>query len=323
MLWYQKARTKWIACGDKKTRFYKTLAVSKRRRNKVLCLKDDLNEWCHNQEELGRLATNHFKSLYSAEVTVSYIPNSILGFPSTLSDNSHIFSPIIDEGEIKEALFSMGSSKAPGPDGYNPGFFKKMWPILKDPIIQLVQNIFTTGSVPTLLNETLITLIPKVPNPETLSQFRPISLCNTLYKLIPKIVVNRLKPYLDDLISPNQCSFVAGRQGIDNVIITKEILHHFKTRKSKNGAMIWKIDLEKAYDRISWDFLRNVLTELGLPTLWCNLIMSCVESSSFSVLWNGDKMQPFKPSRGIRQASGGYPPTSLYSVHGKIGSLDY
>ena len=113
-----------------------------------------------------------------------------------------------------------------------------------------IKLIFSEKRVPAYLNSTHIALIPKIQGPETLGNYRPISLCNTVYKVLIKIIVARLRPYLGKLISPLQSAFVPGRKGIDNVIIAQELIHSLSKKKGKVGYMAIKIDLEKAYDKI-------------------------------------------------------------------------
>ena len=118
-------------------------------------------------------------------------------------------------------------------------------------MIEEVKRIFRNGKVPEHLNKTLIALIPKIQGPETLGNYRrPISLCNTVYKVVTKIIVARLRPFLDKLISPLQTAFVPGRKGVDNVIIAQEIIHSLGKKKGMTGYMALKIDLEKAYDKL-------------------------------------------------------------------------
>ena len=109
--------------------------------------------------------------------------------------------------------------------------------------------------MPSGLNDTFITVIPKVPNPEKVTQFRPIGLCNVVYKLITKCLVNRLKRALPDLISLIQSSFVPWRQITDNVIVMQEVLHSMRHKTGIKGWMAIKLDLEKAYDRLRWEFI--------------------------------------------------------------------
>ena len=155
--------------------------------------------------------------------------------------------------------------------------------------------------MPPHLNETLITLIPKHLEADCLASFRPISLCNTVYKVVTKIIVRRLRPFLPKLISPFQTAFVSRRMGLDNMIIAQELIHTMTLKKGKTGFMAIKIDLEKAYDKLEWDFIRDFLELYRLPPYLIKLIMSCVSSSSILTLLNGGKLKPFQPSRGIRQ----------------------
>ena len=101
----------------------------------------------------------------------------------------------------------------------------------------------------------MISLIPKQSGPETVSQYKPISLCNTVYKIVTKILVQRLKPLLPSLISPMQATFLAGRKGTDNVIIAQELIYSLKKRKGSDGYIVVKIDLENVYDRLEWSFV--------------------------------------------------------------------
>ena len=208
---------------------------------------------------------------------------------------------IPSNAEIYEALKSLKPYKAPGLDGLHAGFFQRHWNCVGDSVKDEVRNIFLSCEMPAFLNQTLIALIPKQKGPETISHFRPISLCNTIYKLVTKILVQRLRPYMPNLISPCQTALVVGRQGSDNVIIAQETIYSLNKRKGKEGFMVIKIDLEKAYDRLEWCFIRKVFTCFGFPPNITKLIMSYISSSSTSLLFSEEKLAPFTPSRGIRQ----------------------
>ena len=134
-----------------------------------------------------------------------------------------------------------------------------------------------------------------------MGHFKPISLCNTVYKIVSKILVQRLRPLLPSLVSPMQAAFLEGRRSSDNVIIAQELIFSLKCRKGKDGYMIVKIDFEKAYDRLEWSFIKMVLEHFGLPENIVKLIMSCVSSTTTSILFNGSRMYSFQPTRGIRQ----------------------
>ena len=147
----------------------------------------------------------------------------------------------------------------------------------------------------------MIVLIPKNTAPTNVNHFCPISLCNTIYKAIAKILVNRLCPLLEKLISPCQSAFIPGRWIAENQLIVHELLHSFKRRKVKGGFVAMKVDLQKAYDRINWNFLRTVLRRFGFQEVFVNWIMQCVTAVSFLVLINGGKSKSFRPTRRIRQ----------------------
>ena len=119
--------------------------------------------------------------------------------------------------------------------------------------------------------------------------------------MITKIIVARLRPYLDKLISPMQTTFVTGRKGIDNIIIAQEIIHSLGKKKGRTGYMALKIDLEKAYDKLEWSFIRDMLIWVNLPMDIIDLIMSCVSTVSTSILFNGEALDPIFSSRDIRQ----------------------
>lgn len=137
--------------------------------------------------------------------------------------------------------------------------------------------------------------------PETLGNYRPISLCNTVYKLVTKIIVARLRPHLDKLVSPMQSAFIPGRKGVDNAIVVQELIHTISSKKGRVGFLAIKVDLEKAYDKIEWSFIREVLLNANLPKKLVDLILSCVSSVSTSILFNGGNVEAIHPSRGIRQ----------------------
>lgn len=189
----------------------------------------------------------------------------------------------------------MNPFKSPGPDGLHAGFFQCMWPIVGDSICAYASNFYETGVLPEHMNETFLVLIPKVDHPETVKQLRPLSLCNVRYKIVTKAMTNRMKKILSDIIGPYQSSFVPGRHITNNIIIYQEVLHSLKKRNISKGRMVIKIELEKAYDRLSWDFIRDTLFEAGFDDLWIRNLMTCIETPKMSILWNSEKLPWFSP----------------------------
>ena len=156
-------------------------------------------------------------------------------------------------------------------------------------------------TMPEFLNRTLISLIPKCQSPETLANYRPINLCNLVYKIVTKIIISRIRPLLNNLVSPLQAAFVSGRRGLDNILIAQELRHSIDDKKGKEGYIAVKVDLEKAYDSLEWNFIHKILQSHHFPNYLINLIMSCLSSTNASIMFNGGTMETFYPSWGIRQ----------------------
>lgn len=165
-----------------------------------------------------------------------------------------------------------------------------------------VLHFFQSGYILKEWNYTLIALIPKVECPENLAQLRPISLCNVIYKIISKCITNRLKQILQDLVGPFQNAFVPRRLMGDNCMLAHEILTHIKRqKKGYNILAILKIDMNKAYDRVKWEFVEWLLNTMGFPARWRHWIMQCITNVSYSILFDGEPTQQFKPKCGLRQ----------------------
>ena len=140
--------------------------------------------------------------------------------------------------------------------------------MVKDDYYQCILEFFRHGKLLKQINHTFIELIPKVENPTRTQQFQPISLCSTVYKTISKILVNSIRPLLNKIVSPTQSAFVPDRASHDNILITHEIMHKFKQAKGKIGWVALKVDMEKAYDRLEWDFIEFYLQRFGFHTKW-------------------------------------------------------
>lgn len=180
----------------------------------------------------------------------------------------------------------MAPLKAPGPDGFHVLFYQG--DMIGKSVITMVKDFYRTGELPENLNKTIVTLIPKVDKHDNPKSFRPIGLCNVSYKVVTKTMTTRLKEVMKEVVGPNQSSFVPSRQIIDNIIVYQEVLNTMRRIKSGCGLMAIKIDLEKAYDRLSWDFIRDTLLEVGLGVEWTRNIMTCVETAKLVISWEGD-----------------------------------
>jgi hypothetical protein len=165
-----------------------------------------------------------------------------------------------------------------------------------------ITSFLHEGIMDEKINYTNIVLIPKKSNPIAVSDFKPISLCNVIYKLMSKVLANRLKAVLPVIISPNQSAFIPGRLISDNILAAYETLHSMHTcHWGKTGYVAVKLDMSKAYDRVEWGFLDEVMCRMGVHPKWRSLIMQCISTVSFSIPVNGQPSETFKPSRGICQ----------------------
>ena len=171
--------------------------------------------------------------------------------------------------EIKAALFQMGPTKAPGLDSMNALFYQKFWHIIGDDVINVVLDFLNTGHMEPNINFTHIVLIPKIKSLRKFSDYRLISLCNVIYKIISKVLANRLKQILPQLIAPSQSAFVPSCLITDNFLVAYESLHAMHGRKKgKKGPLALKLDISKAYDRVEWTFLKGVIAKLGFLEVW-------------------------------------------------------
>lgn len=203
--------------------------------------------------------------------------------------------PFSDE-EIKEATFLLGSLKSPGPDGFPGMFYQCFWNLVGTDVCLAVKRFFNEGGLLQEVNATNLVLIPKTQFPETLSQFRPINLCNFFLKIIMKVMANKLKVVLKTLISPNQSAFVPDRMIQDSIMVAHEAFHFLRRKKrGKEGFMALKLDFNKAYDRVEWDFLEALMRKMGFDEKWVNWTMECVSSVDFEVRANGEARTRVSP----------------------------
>jgi hypothetical protein len=151
------------------------------------------------------------------------------------------------------------------------------------------------------LNHTFITLVPKKTGSHSVHHFRLISLCNISYKIVSKILTNRLKHVLPKIIYPLQFAFVPGRNIQDNCILAHELIHTFKNKRGRKGFMFLKMDMEKAFDQMECPFLLAIMKKLGFNDVWIGWIEACISSSSFSILINGSPFGLIPPAKGLRQ----------------------
>ncbi|CAA0825525.1 Unknown protein [Striga hermonthica] len=207
------------------------------------------------------------------------------------------YETYLREEELKRMARGEGSSKQATGGPSQP----RNWSIVGPSVRNMVREVMHGNDMPRQLNKTLIVLIPKVDCPSSIKEFRPISLLNVVYKLVTKVLTTKMKRLMPLLIGPTQVSFIPGRHITDNIVIAQELIHTMRTVKGKRGYMVIKVDLEKAYDYVRWDYFEETLVIAGFPRLFVKSIMTCVTSATMQLSWNGVLSAEFVPSRGVRQ----------------------
>ncbi|GAA0176031.1 hypothetical protein LIER_29096 [Lithospermum erythrorhizon] len=220
----------------------------------------------------------------------------------------------VTEGEIKNAIFGMGLNRAPGLDGFTVEFYQHCWPVI------VVKYFFATGEAFPAFNTTVLSLIPKTKFPVNIKEYRPIACCNVIYKCIIKILADRLKRVLNDVISYNQSAFVKGRMLNDSVLLMNELVNNYHNKEGRRRCTL-KIDIMKAYDTVRWDYLWCVIEAMRFPVLFNSWTRKCVSISIFSVQVNGSLHGQFESSRGLRQGDLVSPYLFLIVMEGLTGIL--
>ncbi|KAH9666870.1 reverse transcriptase domain-containing protein [Citrus sinensis] len=301
LLWLQKSRRDWTLYGDRNTAYFHKKMLTRHRQNRITAIQNDTGQWIHDVEIIKQRAVNFFLELYTPEQGVHRTYNVRGCFPETSDDICLSLMSAVTDEEIRHTIFSMSPFKAPGVDGFHASFYQAQWNTVGMSLSSLIKNIFNSNHIPAEINRTLLVLIPKVYHPTSLKMFRPISLCTIPYKTVTKIIANRLQVFLPDLIGPQQTSFVPGRHITENIVIAQEVIHTMKKNVGGKRMMAVKVDLEKAYNRLSWRFVQETLQEVGLPERFIHLIMECLSTAQMNVLWNGEMTEDFRPGREIRQ----------------------
>ncbi|PWA61710.1 hypothetical protein CTI12_AA371990 [Artemisia annua] len=286
-LWDLDLEQKLFDLKLKKAKLDRDLEIKWRQRARISCLKHNL---CPDLN-LSNLSLNQ------------------------ISDASNQFlSQSFSRDEIKAALDQIDGSKAPGPDGLTFFFIKRAWFFLEVEIVQIFQDFFDDATIPDGMNDSFVCLIPKKDQSEKWTDYRPIGLINCAYKLLSKVLANRIRKVLPD--EENQCAFVEGRFILDGVMTVSELISDLKLNHSMGLILI---DFAKAFDSVSWVFLSKVMSSMGFNSSFCNWVHSCVSSARISVLVNVaevlNKMIKYSLSngnlKGIKITNSGDPLTHI------------
>ena len=303
-IWRQRSRISWMQYGDRNTRFFHEKASARYKKNFIEGLMDENGVWLEGDKHVEELMLQYYERLFTSSDPTK--------FEEILDTVQHKVTPKMNqvlvkeflEVEVKNAIKKMYPLKSPGPDGMPPLFYQHFWPKIGGVVTSIVLAFLNSGIIPPNFNHTHIVLIPKCKEPKKVTDYRPISLCNVVYKIASKAITNRLKKVLPSIISDTQSAFVHGRLITDNVLVPYEMMHHISQKKSgKVGDLALKLDMSKASDRIEWSWMEKIMQKLGLDNKLCALIMKCVTTVSYSVKINGKPKGHIVPSRGIRQGN--------------------
>lgn len=250
--WRVRSRITWLKEGDKNTRFFHSKASRRRKNNTIQGLLID-GKWTTDLVQVEKEISSYFTEIYSSLSPSEADIKTVLKLVKQKVTPRHnlLLSAPYTTTEITTALKQFHPSKAPGPDGFLAFFFQRYWSEVGEEVLKKTLEILNNNVPITSLNHTQLTLISKIKNPTQVNQYRPISLCNVVYKLISKLLANRLKGILNDIISQNQSAFIPGRLILDNAILGYESMHKIKTqKKGRVGLCAYKLDMAKAYDRV-------------------------------------------------------------------------
>ncbi|GJU41066.1 putative RNA-directed DNA polymerase, eukaryota, reverse transcriptase zinc-binding domain protein [Tanacetum coccineum] len=293
----QKVKVKWVLEGDENTSFFHSMLKKNRRQCAIKGILHN-GSWIENPGEVKSEFLNHFRNRLSC--SNSYHPSvGDVHFNQITEDQCKFLECDVTNEEIRKAVWDCGVDRAPGPDGFTFKFFKTYWEVIQSDVVKFVREFFQSARFPKGCNSSFIALIPKVGDAKFVSDFRPISLIGCQYKIIGKILANRLSMVVGTCVSPVQSAFIKGRNILDGPLILNECMAWY--RKKKKDLMVFKVDFEKAFDSLRWDYLDAIMEKLGFGNKWRSWIAGCLNHSRASILVNGSPTSEFELSKGLRQ----------------------
>ncbi|WZZ05910.1 hypothetical protein YC2023_091831 [Brassica napus] len=302
----QKSRINWLKEGDLNTAYFHRMCQVRASYNAIRAFMTLSGAWITDPMEMSFHAISHFGAVLAP---TTFSPSAIFSHPAWFAEltgfhvsqsQALLMTTMPIPEEVKALFFKLNPNKAPGPDGLTSGFFKGAWSVIGAETTTSILQFFSSSFLPASANATILSLVPKYPGASKLSEFRPISCLNTVYKVISRLLVRRLKPILPHLILPSQTAFVKGRLLLENTTLASELINGYHRNKGTKKITI-KVDIAKAFDTISWEFLFSCLNGLGFPSLFLSWLRACICTTSFMVGYNGMVNGYFKGTRGLRQ----------------------
>jgi len=277
-VWREKARDQKFIHGDRNTTYFHRLAKIRSSKNSINFLYDG-ELVIIEPSDIEVHVINYFQSIFT--VANNCIPNDLIPetIPSLVSiDENNMLLRIPQREEVKDAVFALNGDGAPGPDGFGGHFYQTYWDIVGAEVVQSVQEFFISGVLANNINNNLIVLIPKVPGPRVMGDYRPISLANFQFKVITKILADRLANVTMRIISIEQRGFIRDRQISECVILASEAINTLDKRQY-GGNIALKVDIAKAFDTLDWNFLLEVLRRFGFDEMFVTWILLILQSA--------------------------------------------
>uniref|UniRef100_A0A803QD49 Reverse transcriptase domain-containing protein n=1 Tax=Cannabis sativa TaxID=3483 RepID=A0A803QD49_CANSA len=264
IFWRQKSRVSWLKDGDRATKFFMAFTVTRRRQNYIQILSHESGNVLDQIADIAKQFIDKFSNTFSISK-----PRTALRLEEWLHLKSDCcldsdLNTIPTEDEIFKALCSMGIDKAPGPDGLPVAFFRSHWETIRPDFLKMIAHFFQTSRVPPFINDTNLVLIPKKENPSTMAFFK-------------------------------------GRSISENTSVEKEIVHSMARRNGSKGFMMIKLDMEKVYDKMNWEFIKEALQFHGVSDPLLGWIMNCIEIKKMNLIINGSKQGTISSQCGLRQ----------------------
>ena len=299
----QKAKLHWLDIGDQNNKTFHRAVRSRQAQNMLREIRCANGIVVSTHEEIKQEAVRFFSEFLN-QVPESYKGvaeeelQELLTYRCSQVECRQL-EAIESEEEIRKVLFAMPNNKSPGPDGFPCEFFKTAWSVVSQDFIVAVQSVFQFGFLPKGVNSTILALVPKKLDSMEMKDYRPIACCNVIYKVVSKILANRLKKLRPRIIAETQSAFVQGRLLMENVLLASELVKDYH-KDTVSPRCLMKIDISKAFDSVQWVFVLKSLRVLGFPERFVHWIQLCITSPSFSVQVNGDLAGYFQSSRGLR-----------------------
>jgi len=249
----QKSRIRWMKDGDACTAFFFKSVIANQGRNCIKLLRNDDDQRVQNIDQIKTMLISYYQNLLGTEsVGVTPLSTEEIQDLVQFRCSSGLVAQLLKVptvAEIRDVVASMPKNKAPGPDGFPVEFIWEAWDVVGQDVLDAVQAFFTSGFLPRNYNATAITLIPKVPGADKLTQFRPVSCCTTVYKVIARLIKQKLKLFISDAVQGNQVGFVQGRLLCENVLLASELVTNFHSEGVTSRGCL-QVDLAKAYDNL-------------------------------------------------------------------------